>query len=98
MSNITLSVDEPTYRTARIVAAEQGISVSALVRNYLQSLRPAHSAAAPMSLEETFDWAASTGNYSAAQRLTREELYDRTAARRDNEVQIKIQASKKGQA
>jgi plasmid stability protein len=41
MSNITLSVDDNTYRTARIVAAERGTSVSAMVRDYLQSLRSA---------------------------------------------------------
>ena len=93
MSNITLSVDEPTYRTARIVAAEQGISVSALVRNYLQSLRPAQSAAAPMSLAETFDWAAQ--GYSAGQRLSREELYDRKAARDDAKAMFAKEAKAK---
>jgi hypothetical protein len=88
MSNITVSVDEATYRSARIVAAEQGVSVSALVRNYLQSLRPAQTRAAggrPMSLEETFDWAAQTGNFSAAERYTREQLYDRDFMRKEFE-------------
>lgn len=86
MSNITLSVDTTTYRNARIVAAEQGVSVSALVRNYLQSLRPAQGVAHGVmrgSLAETFDWAASTGNFSASSRMTREELYDRAAMRRE---------------
>ncbi|NJM42994.1 MAG: hypothetical protein HC858_01510 [Brachymonas sp.] len=93
MRNITLSVDEPTYRTARIVAAEQGISVSALVRNYLQSLRPVQSTAAPMSLEETFNWAAQ--GYSAGQRLSREELYDRKAAREEAKAMFASQAKAK---
>lgn len=38
MKYITVSVDEETYRSARIRAAELGTSVSALVRNYLRSL------------------------------------------------------------
>ena len=35
MKNITLAVDDETYRTARIRAAELGTSVSAMVRDYL---------------------------------------------------------------
>ena len=38
MKNITVSVDEGTYRLARIRAAELDTSVSALVRSYLMSL------------------------------------------------------------
>jgi plasmid stability protein len=38
MRNITVSVDDETYRRARITAAEQGRSVSAMVRDYLASL------------------------------------------------------------
>ena len=81
MSNITLSLDEDTYRTARIVAAERGTSVSALVREYLQSLRPNPNAADHAALLKTFDWAASTGNFSAKKRLSREDIHDRLAMR-----------------
>jgi len=38
MKNITVSVDDETYRRARITAAERGRSVSAMVREYLGSL------------------------------------------------------------
>ena len=38
MKKITISVDEETYRLARIRAAELDTSVSALVRDYLKSL------------------------------------------------------------
>ena len=38
MKNITISVDDDVYRQARIKAAEQDTSVSALVKNYLVSL------------------------------------------------------------
>ena len=38
MRNITVSVDEETYRRSRIKAAEIGTSVSALVRAYLSEI------------------------------------------------------------
>ena len=38
MKNITVSVDEETYRLSRIKAAEVGTSVTALVRAYLADL------------------------------------------------------------
>lgn len=36
MKNITLKVDDETYRKARIRAAKAGTSVSAMVREFLQ--------------------------------------------------------------
>lgn len=38
MKNVTLTVPDEVYRTARIRAAERGTSLSALVAEYLQSL------------------------------------------------------------
>ena len=38
MKNITVSVDEETYRLSRVKAVERGTSVSALVRGYLKTL------------------------------------------------------------
>ena len=35
MKNITLKIDDDTYRKARIRAAHEGTSVSAMVRDYL---------------------------------------------------------------
>jgi len=35
MKNITLKIDDDTYRKARIRAAQQGTSISALVRDFL---------------------------------------------------------------
>lgn len=80
MSNITLSLDSQTHRTARLVAAERGISVSALVRDMLQNLRPAQQDERVNALAETFEWANS--GYSASSRLSRDELYDRAAMRK----------------
>ena len=41
MKNLTVSVDEETYKRARIVAAQKGTSVSALVSDYLTGLAAA---------------------------------------------------------
>ena len=38
MKNITVRVDDQTYRRARIVAAGRGTAVSALVREFLNGL------------------------------------------------------------
>jgi hypothetical protein len=38
VKNITVSLDDQTYRHARIVAAERGTSVSALVKHFLVGL------------------------------------------------------------
>ena len=38
MKNITLAIDEETYRQARIAAARRDASVSSLVKQYLQTL------------------------------------------------------------
>lgn len=38
MKNITLKIDDETYRTARIRASQDGTSVSAMVRDFLESL------------------------------------------------------------
>jgi hypothetical protein len=39
MRNITLSVDEDSYRNGRIAAAHRGTSVSGLVREFFRSLQ-----------------------------------------------------------
>jgi Family of unknown function (DUF6364) len=38
MKNVTITLDDETHRNARIRAAEMGTSLSALVKDYLQSL------------------------------------------------------------
>ena len=38
MKNITVSVDDETYRLSHVKAAENGTSASALVRAYLETL------------------------------------------------------------
>ena len=97
MRRVTVSIDEETYRLARIRAAELGTSVSALVRDYLESL-----------VEDDGSGGTATGSRDAerdakrrrellrqvlqdfddrgiglrmSDNLAREELYDRARAR-----------------
>lgn len=51
MKNITVTVDEETYRLSRIRAAEAGTSVSALVRDFLVTLTSGSSAPAETPAE-----------------------------------------------
>ena len=87
MKNITVSVDEETYRRSRIKAAEVGTSVSALVRAYLTELV---EHAAPESRfdrlrrlqDETLEAIRSRGRgLRAADNVPRDALHQRDALR-----------------
>ena len=76
MKNVTLSIDEDTHRAARIVAAERGVSLSALVRDYLTGLRSEtdpRREAVFRSLEAMDE----VKRFSASNRMAREELHER---------------------
>ena len=80
MKNITVSVDDETYRKARIKAAELETSVSALVRDYLAKLARQESAQERferLKREEAELRTQVPKGFSAADRLSREEIYDR---------------------
>ena len=96
MKNITVSVDEETYRLSCVRAARLGTSVSALVRGYMKSL--AHgkgdgrevddgSEAAECDhrrslLNKVFaDFEARGVGLHMSNNLSREALYDRDAPR-----------------
>ena len=88
MKKITVSIDEETYRLARIRAAELNTSVLALVRDYLRSLasgsRDAEKEAERRRelMRQVFQDFESRGvGLRMSDNLTREELYDRTRAR-----------------
>lgn len=78
MKNITVSLDEETYRRARVVAAERDTSVSALVRQFLIELARGESEAERLKAEEQRLRAQVTG-FRAADRLTRDEVHRRKA-------------------
>lgn len=72
MKDITLSVDEETYRGARIAATERNTTVSALVRDYLRTFaRPAEADADPAAALDRAQ------GFRAADRMTREEAHAR---------------------
>lgn len=76
MPNLTLTLDDATYRAARIAAAEQGTSVSALVRDYLRQLTSHHDDT--MRLRGLFDALDQAHpGASAAARLSREQAHAR---------------------
>ncbi len=96
MRNITVSVDDDTYRRSRIRAAELDTSVSALVRAFLQRLvhggveatrvdgtrAESEGARRRRLLDEVFeDVCATRGGFRAADNVSREVLHDRDAIR-----------------
>ena len=96
MRNITVSIDDETYRRSRVRAAELDTSVSALVRRYLNRLaqgksldRTAEEATAETErerrerlLRDVFeDICATRPRFRASENLPREALYDRDAFR-----------------
>ena len=91
VKTISVSVDDGTHRLARIRAAETGTTVSAMMREMLLDLlkRPATSAPAETEperrarmLDDVLERFRDEGiGVDTGQLLTREELYDRDAAR-----------------
>lgn len=74
MKNITLSVDEETYRLARIAAAERNTTVSALVRDYLRTFARRDEADLDPA-QALFSALDRAQGFRAADRLTREEAH-----------------------
>ena len=92
MKNITVTIDDETYRLSRVKAAEAGTTVTGMVRAYLAALSQCESLEA-MSERERFERLrrlqevtiaeifARGGGLRAADNLPREALYDRDALR-----------------
>ena len=89
MKNISVSVDEDTHRRLRNMAAEQGTSVSAMVRSHILSIL---NGQAQENMEETEpewrrrrlaevleEFQRKGIGISMKDNLTREELYQRNA-------------------
>jgi plasmid stability protein len=76
VKNITVSLDDETYRRARIRAAELDTSVSALVRRYLVDLAGSESEFERLEkLEQTLR--ERIKSFRAGDRLSRGELHER---------------------
>lgn len=76
MKNITVSVPDHVYRTARIRAAERGTSVSAMVAGYLASLSEAAKEYARLEAKQ-HQIQEEIEQFRASDRAAREELHDR---------------------
>ncbi|MGQ0630997.1 MAG: DUF6364 family protein [Sporichthyaceae bacterium] len=86
MPNITLTVPEEVLRAAKVRAAQNGTSVSGMVRDFLISVATASSEydrLKGLESDARTRIAASRRPFSAADRLSRDELYDRAAMRRE---------------
>ena len=87
MKNITVSVDEETYRLSRIRAAEKGTSVSALVRGFLRDLVNSETAESRFERLTRLQYETLAairlrgGGLRSADNLTRRDLYERDALR-----------------
>ncbi|MBV6487152.1 MAG: hypothetical protein GHHEDOFH_01095 [Pseudorhodoplanes sp.] len=76
MKNITVSVDDETYRQARVKAAERNTSISALVRDFLSGLGRGESEFERLANQERAI-RERIRKFSAGERLSRDELHDR---------------------
>ncbi|HEY8813609.1 MAG TPA: DUF6364 family protein [Candidatus Dormibacteraeota bacterium] len=76
MKNITVSVPEDVYRSARVRAAEDGSSVSALVTHYLRSLEERESEFSRLEKLQGQVF-AEIEQFRGADRLGRDELHER---------------------
>jgi len=82
MKNITLRIDDETYRRARVLAAQEGTSVSAMVKDFLVSqvrVQEDRESSRVASLEALYRIAETRGQVadSPLAPLTREEIYDK---------------------
>lgn len=80
MKNITVSVPDEVYRRARIRAAEQGRSVSALVADFLRSLADEDDEFARLEALQKRVMAEIT-NFNGSDRLSRDDVHDRALHR-----------------
>ena len=76
MKNITVTVPDDVYRTARIRAAERGTSVSALVGEYLRSLSERQAEFSRLEAQQR-QIQREIRRFRARDRLDRDQLHDR---------------------
>lgn len=82
MKNITVSVDDETYHRARVRAAERRTSLSAVVRRHLIELAGEETETERLKRQEAEIIAGLRkrhSDFSAGNRLTRDEIHDRHA-------------------
>lgn len=75
MRNVTVSLDDQSYKAARVAAAEQGKSLSAYLRDLIRLVSPANPNKS--AVKRSFDAMDQVRGFRAGNRFTRDELYDR---------------------
>ena len=78
MKNITVSLDEETYRRARMIAAQRDTSVSALVKRFLLELASGETETERLKREERALRERIT-DFDASDRLSRDDVHRRGA-------------------
>lgn len=76
MRNITVSVDDETYKRARVAAAERDTSVSALVKDYLVQFASHETESERLKRKER-DIRSQISAFNSSNRLSRDELHRR---------------------
>ena len=76
MKNITIAIDDETYRRARLKAAERNTSVSALVKGFLSNLAKSADEAGTLRRAED-QIREEIVAFRAGDRLRRSELHNR---------------------
>lgn len=76
VKNITVSLDDETYRRARVIAAQRDTSVSALVKEFLVELASAETESERLKREERMLRDRITA-FRASDRLPRDEVHAR---------------------
>jgi plasmid stability protein len=80
VTNVTLSIDEEVLKRARIRALEQGTSVNAVVREFLESYAGNHERTATLRRFLDLAESAQAGREGEGRAWKREDLYqDRTS-------------------
>jgi phage shock protein A len=77
MRNITVTVDDDTYKRARVAAAERDTSVSALVKAYLEQLTSQETEPERLKRQER-EIRSRIRAFDASDKLPREELHNRS--------------------
>jgi len=76
MRNLTVSLDDQTYRRARMIAAQRDTSVSALVKRFLLDLTSEETEFERLKRLEQ-ETRERIKDFSASENLSRDDLYDR---------------------
>jgi hypothetical protein len=76
MKNITVSLEDAVYRRARMIAAEQDMSVSALVKRFLVELGSQESDTERLKRKERLLRERIT-EFGASDRLPRDDIHGR---------------------